>query len=190
MALTTITYFKSIYGQAATDDVLTTLIDVASGIVRRHCRRDLSQTEYIHYFSLRQPSRKLVLRQYPVTAVTSVTLFPETESPEVINGSNVVFDEEGVLTFKESATTCTFVAGPRSVKVIYTAGFATIPDYLQYATASIAKRLVKSSAIDGLYQSETLGDYSYTLRGDALAAISDDTKAILNGYRSYVIGGD
>jgi hypothetical protein len=69
----------------------------------------------------------------------------------------------------------------RALLVEYTAGYSTIPYDVAQACLMVASRLYKGRTRDEGIQSESLGGYSYTLRGTA--EIDADAKALLDPYK-------
>lgn len=69
----------------------------------------------------------------------------------------------------------------RALLIEYTAGYSTIPYDVAQACLMVASRLYKGRTRDEGIQSESLGGYSYTLRGtDELDA---DAKSLLDPYK-------
>lgn len=71
--------------------------------------------------------------------------------------------------------------GHRSLLVDYTAGFATIPSDVEQATLQIASRLFRQRKRDTAVASESLGGYSYSLRG--IAEVEQSERMMLEPYR-------
>lgn len=69
----------------------------------------------------------------------------------------------------------------RSMLIDYTAGYATIPLDVQQATMMIASRIYRGRTRDLGVQSESLGGYSYSLRGSA--EIDAEARELLMPYR-------
>jgi hypothetical protein len=80
--------------------------------------------------------------------------------------------------------------GRGNIKVEYTAGYSTIPDDLNYATASLVAWMVRNQTKGAPLQSENLGAYSYNIMTVALqgnAPLVGETTRILTAYRSRPI---
>ena len=52
--------------------------------------------------------------------------------------------------------------GRRNIRVVYTAGYATVPEDVQLAAAELAKEVYGKAQRDPTLLSETIGSYSYT----------------------------
>jgi hypothetical protein len=74
------------------------------------------------------------------------------------------------------------------VFVDYTAGFATIPDALEWVCLTITKMLYDKIKKDLNLQSETLGDYSYTAAAAAAGFIVPaEMRGILDPYKRMAV---
>jgi hydrogenase/urease accessory protein HupE len=70
----------------------------------------------------------------------------------------------------------------RSVLVEYTGGHATVPYDIEQATITLASRLYWARQRDSGVSSESLGGYSYSLRG--AAEIDSEMRAMLSAWRT------
>jgi hypothetical protein len=84
-----------------------------------------------------------------------------------------------------------FANGTRNYKVVYTAGYATIPPDLQMACARVVDLLNSQRATDPSKTSESLGQYSYTRSmmvnsktGDLMGPL-ESVKTILSPYMNF-----
>ncbi|MCZ4604988.1 hypothetical protein O3S80_14810 [Streptomyces sp. Lzd4kr] len=126
-------------------------------------------------------SRKLILPRWPVNSVTSVTILHETEADEVLT-----FGEDADFTWS-AAGILTRVNGwwptwDRSVQVVYTPGYATIPKGVK----RIALRMA-AAAWDNptTLASESLGDHSRSFAAEMLGMVlSEADKKTLGVYRA------
>lgn len=85
-----------------------------------------------------------------------------------------------------------FESGTQNVFVDYTAGFAagvtTVPDALEWACLTITKMLYDKIKKDLSVQSETLGDYSYTVAAAAAGFIVPaELRGILDPYKRMAV---
>jgi hypothetical protein len=92
---------------------------------------DVEQTNefYVNYAG----ERNWVLKNLPVTAITSVTLDP-VDNPDVLVADDDYFIDlaKGILTIDNDVE---IIMGQRKIKVIYSYGFVTIPnDIKEYAS--------------------------------------------------------
>lgn len=78
-----------------------------------------------------------------------------------------------------------FQRGYNNFRVVYTAGFASIPPEIQQATAELAALTYKGRGINNNLQSETLGQYSYTVAAErSLKNLSATAMLALNQYKN------
>jgi hypothetical protein len=83
------------------------------------------------------------------------TVYPK--EGKIVRGPSV-----GVARFN-----CWFPMGTRNLEVQYYAGFASVPDPIIQATVFMCKYLQDQLKASGIFASESLGDYSYTLNAVA-----------------------
>lgn len=85
-----------------------------------------------------------------------------------------------------------FTRGRQNYRVLYTAGYSSVPEPIQQAIAELASVVYRGRNINGNLQSESLGQYSYT-KGpfasstDPFAALSAIGKTGLSLYKSWRI---
>jgi hypothetical protein len=78
-----------------------------------------------------------------------------------------------------------FVRGYQNFRVIYSAGYATIPEEIQQAVAEIASSVYQNMATNPNLQSENLGGYSYSnIAEKSFANLSISSKFAIEQYRN------
>jgi len=167
----------------AQDALLTVLVDAVSMEVRRLCDRNLtngfestSRTE--RYDGTDETTIQLV--EWPVTSITSVTLYTAGGDTEVLDADTYrVNGDSGVLSridpkmgrFPVTAfgtVNATFSVQPwfeqgfDNVQVVYTGGYATIPADIKMACYRLTDLAYAARGRNMGIQSESLGGYSYT----------------------------
>jgi uncharacterized phiE125 gp8 family phage protein len=254
------------------DQILTALIDRASGYIERYCNRKLKTRTYSREVYYGNGYRRLILDQYPVTAVTrvsygrknafSITNTTATNNATVeITASAVKLTADGAaatsLALATYATITLLLAAINAVSgwtatlpdsslgvrkstdllmrpgmhclsptvcyaelplgeltdyflvdptedrnygviesvggfvcgedyfVDYTAGFTTIPFALEEACILLIAYRYNQKAKDASIKSESLGDYSYSLR-DMSGALPPDLQDAIDLYRRRV----
>lgn len=190
--LTTLETLRIVLGATPSDAELTFYGEAAQDAVRKYCDRDFNSQSYTHYFNGTNTQR-LVLRQTPVTAVSSVHVDvqgyfgtgtdPFNSLTALTSGRDYVLDVDGTTTSKSGILFRIGAVWPMlnrvvpvahlaadigpawgNIKVVYTAGYATVPLDLQMATTTVAVQLRNIVRLGGdKVQKETIGDYSYTL---------------------------
>lgn len=108
--------------------LVDTLCAVASAAVRQHTRRELLSASHDELAS-GLADDVIFLRQYPVTSITRVSLVPG--DPLVDVGGYRVDSAQGRLV----RTSGCWQRGRSNYRVLYTAGYATLPDDLVEACA-------------------------------------------------------
>lgn len=162
----------------------------AEAVAKSFCKADVESASYTEYLD-GNGTRHLALRRRPVTAVTSVEVAQfgsygqGNESPYVAWTAGVDWALEytatgpanssktGVLVrlkgnwpehrsaVRDGTLAWERVPGLGNVRVVYTAGYTTIPDDLQLAVAEICGYLFRTSYRGGRDYGERLGDHSY-----------------------------
>jgi hypothetical protein len=77
--------------------------------------------------------------------------------------------------------------GPAAIRVMYNAGFDTVPDAVQYACALSVQKLFDEANTSRIFEREKLGDYEYQLRKQSLgmSGLPEAATQILNLYRDF-----
>jgi uncharacterized phiE125 gp8 family phage protein len=163
------------------DDLLDALIDYASERIESHCRRGFASAELTEYLDGTGTSR-IVLSRRPVTALTSVhedsgrVFAAETQ---VDSADLVLHPERGIV----DRLGAVFARGARTVKVAYTAGYATVPDDVALACVKLAAAWFAHArtGADGVKR-ESLGGYAAEY---AAAPLPADVEGALAPYREH-----
>jgi hypothetical protein len=204
-ALTTTARYKTWAGivGSAQDTVLGYILDGVSAEVRRWCDRNLtngfesvSRTE--RYDGTGEQTINLV--EWPVTTVTSVTVYTADGTAEVLDSSTYrVNGDSGVLSRIDpvrarypvtafgsvDATFSTqpwFPEGFDNVQVVYTGGYATTPADLEMNVWRLMDLAYSARGRNFGLQSESLGQYSYTNMDPA--KVNDIKAEIIRAYNS------
>lgn len=159
----------------------TLLLQDASAAVRGYTGQQFTEATT----TVRVKPRKGLVRlpQRPVTAVTAV---------EDTNGNAVLHTWRGDDTVSVSGNTPDTWAwepwrnGLTSVDVTYTHGYDEVPDDIIAVVCQIAGRAMGHAADTTGMQSETIGEYSYSVGAAAAAGglgLLNDERAVLDRYR-------
>lgn len=133
-ALTTLAMMKTYLGIGVSDTSQDTLIEyfinVTSDAIERYTQRKLKQVSITEYQDGRNQDR-LLLKEWPASKPSAVysdsnwtfdsTTLIDSASYDVTNETDLVLNS-GV-----------FPKGKRNIKVVYTAGYSTIPSALEHA---------------------------------------------------------
>lgn len=125
--LTTLSRLKRFLDISGTefDTLLAELITAASDAIQSYCGRPFNSLSRSEFHD--GGSDTLILRVRPVTEVTKIYSDPSRQwaaGSEISPTHYVVKREEGIVVYAYGA----FAPGVRTVKIIYTAGYATIPE--------------------------------------------------------------
>jgi uncharacterized phiE125 gp8 family phage protein len=184
------TWLKIASGTTSEDTLLETMINRAGALANRFTGRTLKSADYVEFYDGTGTS-KLMLRRYPVTAVSSIydDVTRAWAAASLIDSDEIIIDSAGVIQLDPAEGTI-FTRGRLNIKISYTAGYKDtddanrVPYDLQEAALLILqhsyKRHYETQRI-GL-NSETVGDKTMTYSDDA---IPKKAKAILELYRYY-----
>lgn len=135
MSLTTLATAKGFLGipDATTeyDDRVNRLIGAASGAIEKRCNRTFDIVTYTEFFDGRSQN-EVLLSSFPVTSVTSVHVSTDRtfDATTLVDTADYFVDTEcGLVRFHNAR----LPRGSKNVQVIYEAGYATVPQDLEYA---------------------------------------------------------
>ena len=154
------------------------LIDAISDEIEKYCNRRFNEAAYTEYQS-GEGTRYLLLDQYPILSLTSATItYPTTTNETDVDTDNIVIDRDrGQLYYLYG-----WEKGFNNVKVIYSAGYETIPDDLALIAMKMVSDAYDNSTVAATtMQEEKIGDYSYKRSANGIK-FTDDNKIILNRY--------
>lgn len=213
MAIITAAEYKTWFGISATtwDAQLAVIIPAIQDAIEVWTGRRFDTATYTEKHD--GGGSCLILRNYPIASVTSVTYRGETTAVDSTTyafsttGSGKLWllsdsygwdsgaDYPGVPSYPNGPT---FPRGREQVTVVYVGGYATMPPGLKMIMYELCQRMLAKAVIGGGadpdLKSENLGNYSYTrMTPSELATVAANTLAIgtdvqqmLNGYRRMV----
>ena len=175
--LTTLAKVKEFLGigDTATDAVLTTLVSQVSAAVEAHCRRTFADTNYTEHHD-GDLAREIPLRQYPIISITSVHEDPARTfaASALISSDDYTFNgPSGILLIDYRLP-----RGNRNVKVVYRAGYATLPPDVVLATNAWVGAIYNRRKSGGS-MSESLGNFSTSYEVGPMPA---DVAKMLDSY--------
>lgn len=164
------------------EDRLQSLAKVVSARAERFCQREFSQAERTETYD-GNGSPELWLNAIPVTLIDSVTVLDTDGTENSLTTSYLRTDADvgRVRIVGSGAEYLVFPRGFQNIKVVYTAGFATIPEDLQEALVTWAQFLHARSVQDISVESEKLGDYSRTIKESS--DLPKDVRSAISFYR-------
>jgi hypothetical protein len=185
MALATLDQLKSQLNFKSSDtqyDIkLTLFLEAGSKWVENYCQRIFSQATYTEVLH-GNGSNLITPRQWPITSVTEVRI---SENQDWADSSNLIAasdfgtdsDQTGIWLYSQYLPTAF-----NSVRVIYVAGYATIPYDLQLANILVS---------EWIYKVQNRGDSGRTSVGkqgesaSVLVDIPPIVKTVLQPYKRY-----
>lgn len=151
------------------------LVTAASDFIQTHLNRAFNSASYTEYRN-GTGGVTLVFSDYPVTAVSSVTidgqvvaLSADRIAPGYVFSDSVLYLVGGLK----------FTKGIQNVKVVYTAGYAEIPFDIAQVTIDLVGRKYKERKRIGLV-SENIGQQTITY---AKTDLTDEFKSLLRQYQ-------
>ena len=163
------------------ENMLKFYINSASWFCNEKTDRLLKSRALTEYYS-GDGSNTLLTDQYPITALTNVY-----DDLDRVYGSDTEIDSDDLaimpqgLAYKIIYDGGTFTSGVRNIKIVYTAGYTTIPYDLQQACLEIIAYFFKNSDENRFgVTSRTVGDGSLTVE---TTNIPKSAMKILENYR-------
>ncbi len=199
MALTNASNVAALSGGSiqSTETGMSDLISRAGIIIARYCgypaatvsgNPTMESATYTHYSGTSQvvvrDSRELVLEPYPVTAITSIHDDPDEEytSADLVAGSDYV--QRGlhgeVIRLKADSLHGGWSRSSHAIKVIYTAGYSTVPDDLVHAATEFVLHMFNLRSRRGTSATSSPDGLNITYRSEQ---IPDHVKQLLAQYR-------
>ena len=161
MALVTVAVAQT-YGSLGSlnPTVLATLLEAASTFVEEYCQRKFESDTFTETYDGIEVTDSLFLNNYPIDSITSMDFIDVNGDSEAQDVADLEYDSEnGEVQFRP------FECWPsnwRSIQVVYTAGYATIPTMLQRGVCAVAAWMSANETLNPEMKSERIGDYNYT----------------------------
>ena len=145
------------------DDQISNLINRSYKILEAYLGHAIKSTTYTEYYD-GDGTKKLLLRKWPIVSVTSINVDIDRDfaSDTVMDSDDYYVDtENGIIdVWQETGVGPTvFEFGIKNVKIIYVAGYATIPNDLVHIANEHVAFLFRRSATEGT-TSQSLGGKS------------------------------
>ena len=182
--LASITDIKTmlVISDTSQDALLTLIKDSVEAYVKTYCGRDFLVTAYTEYYD-GDDTNLLRTNQRPITAVTSVYSDPARLFPaaSLIPSDDIIGDAKSLRLGFIELLTYRFLAGLKSTKVVYSAGYSTVPTDLSMAVKLVVCKQFKVIK-KGMFaeQVQSVGDMQITLSVDAFPK---DAMKIIESYR-------
>lgn len=185
--LTTIDTLKTWLGEESdkNDVLLARIVSAASRFIESYCQRHFGQDTYTEYHD-GTDCETLTLREWPIISVTSV--FEGGGTVSLVCGEDpyaattpeiVIYKEEGKLVRPFSS----FFGYRRFYKVVYVAGYATIPADLVDACLNVAALMLREKDRIGIAAKSSGQQQTQFIR-----SLPELTQRTLERYRDLTIG--
>ncbi|WP_339730097.1 phage head-tail connector protein [uncultured Gimesia sp.] len=200
------------------DTVLAVLIPQADSIIKGYLQREIEQATYTEYYSgsgnqvivLNQTPVQSITSvnedsdgyfgdgtdAFPATSLlfegTDYVLRKDDATATEVSKSGILYRIGKAWPRPSSRLRGQLSSAPGlglgNLKVVYVAGWATVPADIQFAANKLVTSMLESIDAGGRLESESIEDYSYTLSGaEAAGKFLDSIKGSLSRYKRVVI---
>lgn len=182
--LCSLTNIKTMLGltTSAEETLLGLIKAAAEAWAKNYCGRDFLVTSYTEYYD-GDHSNMLRTNQRPIVSVTSIYSDPARlfESASLIPASDLVGDAVSYRLGYVELLTYKYLRGLKSTKIVYSAGYSTVPTDLAMAVMLIICKQYKVISKKMFAEtSQTAGDMTVTLSPDAFP---QDAMKVIESYR-------
>ena len=169
------------------DDKIEDMIPAASRMLEKYIGHSLFETEYTEYYD-GDGTNEIILDHYPVTEIESIhdDLDREFGVDSEIDVEDAAFDsndQKNVGLVRLFRGTSYFTTGVLNIKVVYTAGYATLPEDAEMACVQLVSWLLTRAASEGM-GAATLGGKSETYEVDSIPMY---IKRLVAPYKKYSV---
>ena len=179
--MTTLSKVKDYLGITSStyDTVLNSLIDNLSQFIKTILERTFSSEERTEYFD--GGGKEIFLKEYPIYEATLSVYYNNGDQSnpnwvEIDARNYIIYYNEGII--KHLGL---FPGGERNIKVIYTGGYATIPDDLELLTKELVAKEFEQRKAQGKV-TESLGGATVDWKNQ----LTEMQKMILDKYKRIV----
>ncbi|WP_417386924.1 hypothetical protein [Gimesia sp.] len=200
------------------DDVIDLLILQADAMIKGFLQREIEETIYTEYYSgtgahvlqLNQtPVQSIASVHEDRNGYYGEGEDAFSDSSALVSGIDFVLRKDDATTTEVSSSGILYRIGkvwPRpdsrlrgqlasspglgmgNIKVVYTAGWESVPADIQFAANKLVTSMLQSKEVAGRLMSESIEDYSYTLAGaEDESRMLDSVKGSLARYKKVVI---
>lgn len=200
------------------DAVLAVLIPQADAIIKGYLQREIEQATYTEYYSgsgnqvivLNQTPVQSITSvnedpdgyfgdgtdAFPAASLltegTDYVLRKDDATATEVSKSGILYRIRNAWPRPSSRLRGQLASAPGlglgNIKVVYVAGWATVPADIQFAANMLVTSMLEARKLSGRLESESIEDYSYTLSGsEDEAQLLDSVKGSLSRYKRIVI---
>jgi uncharacterized phiE125 gp8 family phage protein len=167
------------------DAFIESLVNRSYKILETYLGRQIKSQTLTEYYDGPKDNAQdsLLLNVFPIISITSIydDLDRIWADSSLLDPANyVVYKERGIVKLYRNEGF--FQQGIQNIKVVYTAGYATIPGDIEDAGIQMVEHMFNRARTAG-FQSQSLGGKSETYDNDEIPAA---VKRVLRNYRVYV----
>lgn len=171
-------------GGSADDALLTRLVTAVSNFIQTWLNRQLNQAVYVETYD-GPGGNRLMLSNYPVTAVASVTVDGQAIPVSTIGASGIssgfTFDQYGVV-LRGGGYSFDRSGRPANVIVTYTAGYSVLPVEIEQAAIELISLRFAERRRPGV-SSQSIAGENVTYRD---VGMTDSIASLLLQYKKVV----
>lgn len=124
------------------DTIIAALILSVDSFVNMYCNRTIEAASYTHYFD-GNGSKEMFLPEYPINSITSIH-----DDTERAFGAAALIASTDYVFYKESGRVVLFQGGYftegfQNIKVVYNAGYSSVPAAIEQAAKEIVAYMFK-----------------------------------------------
>jgi uncharacterized phiE125 gp8 family phage protein len=172
-------HLKFAASDTSKDEQLKSFINRSLYILERYCGKQMKSRTYTEYQD-GDETDELLTKQWPIVSVTSlhddISRAWGSDS-EIESDDYVIYADQGAIRLINDETL--FSIGKQNIRLIYSAGYATIPTDLEIASTSHVAYMYNKSAGEG-HTSLSLGGFSKSFD---LAPLPADVRQYVEPYR-------
>lgn len=164
---------------AEDDELVEALLERACAFVERHTGRVFAP-ETVSELHSGSGTHELVLRRRPVLVLGEVR---DLFLGRLVDPEELIVEEGAGILFRRRR----WAWGDRRFEITYTAGYEPVPEDAKQAALLVTASWYARVGRDPALQSESLGDYRYTLAPGAEGGLPPQAERLLRPYREVVI---
>ncbi len=171
------------------DTLFENIINGVTDFIENYCQRRFKETTYTNqlydgYNSTKQSKRSIILKQFPITDLSSVQFKTDDDSWNSYGTTEYVYDSENGIITKVSGN---FAGGYQNLRVTYDAGF--VIDFSTPANMTLPYDLINAAeelTIRMFKRREDIGKSAMNVQGDTvnyLDKLDAQILEVLDRYR-------
>ncbi len=162
-------------------DLLDQLCDRAAAVIEAYCRCSFSLEQRDELYDIAPGQQSIVLRGYPVQEISAIyDGLSATSQGRQLQPSEFVLDAAAGIVRLRSGS---FTPGAAACRVVYTAGYSSVPDSVAQAATMLVADWYRSRP-DGRAAQEAVDGYSVRYNPEALPP---QVRQLLEPFRRQIL---